>query len=249
MASKADVDVSAPGSFESAWGESKSIEGWLTREQGLALFRAAAAAASGTRIVEIGSHHGRSTVLLARAAPPGVSVLAVDPYDDQRWGGGADAYAIFRGNLERAGAAGRVDVFRGTSGQALPQYDKRPIGMLYIDGAHDLESVLIDIDGWEPHAAEGAVVAIHDAFSSTGVTRAILRRHLFSRSFRYLGSVRSLALFRRESLSVAGSAASAFWIACRLTYFARNVAVKVVRRRGWKWPQRALLHTEASDPY
>lgn len=221
----------------------------MTREQGLALFRAAQAALPGTRLVEIGSHHGRSTVLLAKAAPAGVSVLAVDPYEDVRWGGGTSAFDIFRGNLNRAGVAERVEVFRGTSEQALPQYDKRPIGMLYIDGAHDLKSVLIDIDGWEPYAVEGAVVAIHDAFSSTGVTRAILRRHLFSRSFRYLGSVRSLALFRREDLSAASATMSAFWIACRLMYFARNAAVKVARRQGWKWPQRALLHVDAADPY
>lgn len=104
MTSRTDVVPSTAGSFESTWAISKTIEGWMTWEQGLALFRAAQAAPPGSRIVEIGSHHGRSTVLLAKAAPAGVSVLAVDPYEDVRWGGGASAYNIFRANLDRAAA-------------------------------------------------------------------------------------------------------------------------------------------------
>jgi predicted O-methyltransferase YrrM len=243
------LSTTSPDDFESAWQHSIQIEGWLTREQGLALFRAARSAPPGTRIVEIGSHHGRSTVLLAKAAGPEVSVLAVDPYEDLRWGGGHSAYEVFCSNLERAAVRARVEVHRGTSERALPEYDQRPIGMLYIDGAHDLPSVLIDIDGWEPFMVDGAIVAIHDAFSSIGVTRAILKRHLFNRSFKYVGSVRSLALFQRQKLSAWSSASSAVRICGRLAYFVRNGLVKLARRRGWQWPQRALGHHDPSDPY
>lgn len=235
--------------FERAWEHSAGVEGWMTREQGLALFRSAMAAPAGTRVVEIGSHHGRSTILLASAARSGISILAIDPYDDIRWGGGADSYGVFRANLEKAGVSDRVEVFRGTSERALPQYDKRPIGMLYIDGAHDLPSVLIDIDGWEPYTVEGATVAIHDAFSSIGVTRAILKRHLFNRSFKYVGSVQSLVLFRRQNVSTLGTILSGLRTLSRLTYFFRNVLVKLARRHNWKWAQHALGHYDASDPY
>jgi predicted O-methyltransferase YrrM len=243
------ANAPASDSFESAWEYSVNVQGWMTREQGLALFRAARAAPASTRIVEIGSHHGRSTILLAKGAGADISVLAVDPYDDDRWGGGVSSSDIFRSNLEKAGVSRRVEVFRGTSEQALPAYDKRPIGLLYIDGAHDLPSVLIDIDGWEPYTIDGATIAIHDAFSSIGVTRAILKRHLFNRSFKYVGSVRSLALFRRQKLSVLGSAVSGLRTLGRLSYFLRNVLVKLGRRRNWRWAQRALGHYDAADPY
>lgn len=246
---QATENASVAADFAAAWELSSNVEGWMTREQGLALFRAAGAAAPGTRIVEIGSHHGRSTILLAKGAGEGVSVLAVDPYEDARWGGGVSSYDIFRSNLEKAGVSTRVEIFRGTSEQALPTYDKRPIGMLYIDGAHDLPSVLIDIDGWEPFTVDGATIGIHDAFSSIGVTRAILKRHLFSRSFRYVGSVRSLALFRRQRLTPAGMVVSSLRTFARLSYFVRNLLVKLSRRKGWKWPQRAMGHDDPSDPY
>jgi hypothetical protein len=62
----AAVDQSAERSddaagFESSWKRARDIDGWLTREQALALYHAARTVPMDTAVVEIGSHHGKST--------------------------------------------------------------------------------------------------------------------------------------------------------------------------------------------
>jgi predicted O-methyltransferase YrrM len=237
------------GSFETAWPRAARINGWLSEGQARALAEAAGTLPRGTSIVEIGSHHGRSTVILAHTKPPGSRLMAVDPFDDPRWGGGKSAYDVFLSNLSRAGAEHGVEAFRGTSEQAAAAWDGDPIGVLFIDGAHDRSSVLTDVDAWEPFMADGGFVYVHDAFSSPGVTVALLERHLLNRSFRYLGSVRSLAMFRREAMSRPAAAWSALRMLARLPYFLRNVLVKLAIRRGWSLPQRLLGHREPGCPY
>jgi predicted O-methyltransferase YrrM len=164
-----DVRTSSSCSFDEAWGAVADVEGWLTRGQAQALFDGARNAPDGA-IIEIGSHHGRSTIILARGAGSGTRIHAIDPFDNARWGGGEQSLRIFRDNIERAGVAHMIHPFRGISAEAVESWSGGPIALLYIDGAHDLASVLIDIDGWEPHVVSGGLVFIHDAFSSMGVT-------------------------------------------------------------------------------
>src|ERR1700677_2029847 len=76
--------------FSTAWDRAQRIDGWLTEGQARLLFDAARRAPAGQTIVEIGCHHGRSTVILATAKATGVRLLAVDPYGDERWGGGSE---------------------------------------------------------------------------------------------------------------------------------------------------------------
>ena len=56
------------------------IDGWMSDDQGRRLYAAAARCRPGGRIVEIGSFRGRSTIVLASAAPDGVEVVAIDPH-------------------------------------------------------------------------------------------------------------------------------------------------------------------------
>jgi predicted O-methyltransferase YrrM len=192
--------TTTPG-FTSVWEFSSKIDGWLTEGQGQRLFREASRVTPGNWIVEIGSHHGRSTTVLAAGKPDDVHLLAVDPFDDPRWGGGSDAFDAFKANLARVDALG-VETFRGMSAAAAASWPGHPIGMLFIDGAHDRKSVLQDIDGWRPYLAEGATVVFHDAFSSIGVTAAITSRILTDRSLTFRGSERSLVVFRYRSLAL-----------------------------------------------
>jgi predicted O-methyltransferase YrrM len=235
--------------FEETWRLASDIDGWLSERQARALDAAARTLPKDAAIVEIGSHRGRSTVVLARAKPAPARLLAVDPWSDPRWGGGEDAFPDFRGNLERAGVGGAVEVFRGTSEQAAAAWNGDGIGLLWVDGAHDRSSVLTDLDRWEPFVVEGGRVYVHDAFSSPGVTFALLQRHLLSRSFRYVGSVRTLAMLRREELSFPGALWSTLRMLGRLGYFLRNIAVKIAMRRGWRLPQRLLGHRGPEFPY
>ena len=93
------------------------VEGWLTEAQAARLDRCARAVPAGGRIVEIGSFRGRSTIVLARAAPDGAEVVAIDPHLGSDRGPqeiaaqpelGEQDTQIFRANLERHGVLERV---------------------------------------------------------------------------------------------------------------------------------------------
>ncbi|CAB4861291.1 unannotated protein [freshwater metagenome] len=233
--------------FDDAWEIANGIDGWLLERQGRALFEAAGRVPHGASAVEIGSHRGKSAVLIAMGLPQDVRLTAVDPFDDPRWGGGTESLTLFQENLRRAGLSGQVDLFKGLSEEASKDWVGLPVGFLWVDGAHDLESTLKDFDGWMPHLTRGAELYVHDAFSAVGTTRAILRRFLFSPNVRYIGSERTLAKFKVEPLTLLQRLASAMGIASQLPFFARMVAIKLSRRRGLHRLERRFMR-EDNEP-
>ena len=70
------------------YGQVREIGGWLTEAQARTLWDEARVVPAGALIVEIGSHQGRSTVVLAAAAPR-ARVIAVDPFVGGAMFGGA----------------------------------------------------------------------------------------------------------------------------------------------------------------
>ena len=93
------------------------VDGWMSPDQAEALYTAAAACHAGDQIVEIGSFRGRSTIVLASAAPEGVAVVAIDPHaGNDRGPNELDGYEneasvdhqVFTANLIDAGVADRV---------------------------------------------------------------------------------------------------------------------------------------------
>ncbi len=236
-----------PPTFEDAWNIANEVDGWLLERQGRALFEAAGRVPSGSVAVEIGSHRGKSAVLIAMGLSDGNRLTAVDPFDDPRWGGGPESLTLFQENLAKAGVNGKVDLFKGLSEEASAQWTGLPVGFLWVDGAHDLESTLKDFDGWMPHLSRGAELYVHDAFSAVGTTRAILRRFFFSPNVRYIGSERTLAMFKVEPLNLLQRIISALGIASRLPFFARMVAIKLARRRGLHGLERRFMR-EDNEP-
>ena len=233
--------------FEDAWSIANGVEGWLLERQGRALFEAAGRVPQGASAVEIGSHRGKSAVLIAMGLPEGVRLTAVDPFDDPRWGGGPESLTLFQSNLQKAGVSSRVELFKGLSEEAAIQWTGLPVGFLWVDGAHDLESTLKDFDGWMPHLMRGAELYVHDAFSAVGTTRAILRRFFFSPNVRYIGSERTLAKFKVEPLTLMQRLVSAVGIASQLPFFLRMVAIKLARRRGLHSLERRFMR-EDNEP-
>ena len=66
-------------SFEAVARALDEVDGWLTLEQARMLYDRARVLPPQGRVVEIGSHHGRSTIALALGAPVGAEIVADRP--------------------------------------------------------------------------------------------------------------------------------------------------------------------------
>jgi predicted O-methyltransferase YrrM len=227
-----------PG-FEDAWAAAAPIGGWLTRAQGQSLWSAAQQVAPGATILEIGSHQGRSTVVLAAAAKQiGSTVIAVDPFVSGAMFGGAATRTRFEKNLSSAGVSDVVRLIAQPSTALRPAWST-PLAMLYIDGKHDYWTVRDDLR-WVEHLSPGTSVLVHDSFSSIGVTLGLLIHVLPGRVLTYLGRTGSMAHFE----VTAPSAADRWRIVRELPWFARNVVIKIGLRVA-----RVVGYRGTPDPY
>ena len=167
----------------------RNVEGYLSDVEGWALYLAARRCtqqAENPRVVEIGSYKGRSTIAIASglAESGRGSLVSIDPHKPTgkasyaREHGTLDTLAEFRANLSNAGVERYVTSIQATSGEARRTYDMQPIDMLFVDGSHDYEDVLADIDAWSPLLADGGVAAFNDPYGP-GVNRA-LRERIFA---------------------------------------------------------------------
>jgi hypothetical protein len=218
------------------------VEGWLTDAQARRL-SARASEASGT-VVEIGSFRGRSTIVLASAAD---AVVAIDPHAGSDRGPqeiapdaarGDEDHEAFVANLARAGVEARVRHVRRPSADAHGDVDG-PVALLYVDGAHRFGPARADLAGWGGRVAPGGAMLVHDAFSSVGVTLALLAECVFSSRWRYAGRTGSLAEYERLTLHGRARVRNALRQLAELPWFARNLVIKVLivaRLRGGPWP-------------
>ena len=234
------------------------VDGWMSEDQGRRLHDAAARCPAGGRIVEIGSFRGRSTIVLAAAAPDGAEVVAIDPHaGNDRGPGEIDGYAseaatdreVFESNLRRAGVADRIRHVARYSDVAHPDVAD-PIDVLYIDGAHRFGPARADIRDWGRRVADGGTLLIHDSFSSVGVTLAIVRELVPGRRFRYIGRSRSLVEYRADlpSSRVTRLANAGAQLA-QLPWFARNLGLKVALTLGYGKLARRLGRPVPEWPY
>jgi predicted O-methyltransferase YrrM len=225
------------------------IDGWLTEDQARVLHAAAAAVAPGEAIVEIGSHHGRSTVILGSAKRELTELIAVDPYGDGRWGGGSHALTSFRANLAKHGLERQVHHMRQFGADAGTAWRGEPVGLLFVDGAHDYPTVDADLRAWLPHLSAEASVAMHDAYSAPGVTAAAFRHFFGARDFVFASSSRSLVVFTRGRQTMPTRIHSCIRMLGKVPWLARNLAIKVAVRQGWNSVPPLLGHRDTAFPY
>jgi MMP 1-O-methyltransferase len=165
----------------------EGVDGYFSIDEAWALSCAARdCRAAAPRVVEIGSYKGRSTIAAALALRDRGAglVVSIDPHAPTGKAsyvvehGTADTFDEYLANVRRAGIEAFVRPIRATSADARAQYDGTPIDLLFIDGSHDLDDVLLDIDTWLPLAADAAILAFNDPYAA-GVNGA-LRARLFA---------------------------------------------------------------------
>ncbi len=150
----------------------RSIEGWLSdREADLLLataMKACLQSPAPQRMVEIGSFHGKSTVLLGAVAKnlfPAAMVFAIDPHEgvvgaaDQGLKTLPPSLNAFKANIEREGLNEVVQLVKDCSYNVVWQ---DPISLLFIDGLHDYPNVSRDFRHFSPFVRVNGYVAFHD---------------------------------------------------------------------------------------
>lgn len=153
----------------------QEVEGFLTDKDGCLLFDLAQEVKGDGAVVEIGSWKGRSTIWLAKGSGKGkrVKVFAVDHHTgspEHRVGSeGIRTFEEFKANIERAQVVDLVVPIVKASVEGSAGF-KDPIELLFIDGAHDYDSVKQDYESWSPKVIDGGVIAFHDS-EFEGVSR------------------------------------------------------------------------------
>jgi predicted O-methyltransferase YrrM len=167
------------------------VDGFLSADEALYLFRLARDGPGSGAIVEIGSYHGKSTVVLAHASKSRgrEMVVAIDPFN----GGASPA---FRDNVERADVTDHVSPLVATSDDVAATW-QRPVRLLWIDGKHTFEQVQSDFRNWSPFVVDGGIIAFHDTYQWPGVKQLVETEVIPSNRFVLVGAVDSIAAFRK----------------------------------------------------
>ena len=212
------------------------IPGWLTDEEGEALYELARTCRGDGAIVEIGSWKGKSTVCLGLGSRAGHSarIYAIDPHADHRFGD-------FKTNVERAGIAELVTPIASLSQAAADDFDE-PIELLFVDGSHEYDLVLEDFEKWVPKVIDGGWVAFHDTTWTKGprkvVGQAVYRSRRFSDVRFVVGSLTVARKVARNSLADRARSRyvlgvkTAFWLGSSVLKKQRRLLPKPVERLG-----------------
>jgi predicted O-methyltransferase YrrM len=252
-----DTETGDGAAFRAVAHAVRDVEGWMSEDQARRLWNRARTVPPGGSIVEIGSYRGRSAIVLAKAAPPSVRVIAIDPHagndrGPQQWVGtreeGQQDYERFHENLRTAGVEQRVQHIRDFSQDAVQQVDGE-VDMLYIDGAHGYAPARADIVQWGGRVRAGGTMLIHDAYSAVGVTLALLTTTVTGTEFRYVGRSRSMTEYRRESVRGIERVRNVLRQVVELGWFARNLVVKLALVGKARWLARLLGHRGDEFPY
>ncbi|MDA4120283.1 MAG: class I SAM-dependent methyltransferase [Thaumarchaeota archaeon] len=161
----------------------RQTEGWLSEAEAIALYEVSSNLPAPVVAVEIGSWHGKSSVMVAGGIRKsgGGTLYALDPFV------GAEGHAAsrmptksaasyletFLKNVESAGVKKFVCPVQGFSYDIVKAW-KEPIDFIFIDGEHEYDDVKGDFDQWSPHIKPGGFVGFHDAYGNwPGPTRVV----------------------------------------------------------------------------
>ena len=148
------------------------IEGWLSDNEARLLIeftqKICAKAWGDNNIVEIGSYHGKSTVLFGSIMKsynsPG-KVYAIDTHDgklgavDQGLKSYPPSYGMLKKNIADATLSNIVEIIKD---KAVNVKWDRQLALLFIDGLHDYRNVTADFNHFSEWVKPGGYVAFHD---------------------------------------------------------------------------------------
>ena len=195
----------------------ESVKGFLDEEEGRCLYETALKAGSMGPCLEIGSYCGKSTVYLGTACKENNSILfSIDHHqgsEEQQPGeeyfdpdlfnprsGRIDTFGEFRKTIAAAGIEDYVVPIVCRSETAARRW-ATPLSLIFIDGGHALETVLVDYNSWVSHIMSGGYLIIHDIFPDPAeggqAPFQIYNRALASGHYQEVKRVKTLGVLQR----------------------------------------------------
>jgi len=164
------------------------VEGWLTNNEAMLLFKLSLSCKGDGEIVEIGSWKGKSTIWLAKGSQLGnkVFVNAVDPFIGDDKCGVEDTFLQFNKNINYDYLQTLINPIVKTSEEAAKDFDN-PIGLIFIDGYHSYEAVRKDFENWFPKIVNNGWIAFHDTSGQRGPDKLMREEIFFSNELRNIG--------------------------------------------------------------
>ena len=136
-----------------AYKASVSIEGWLSRQEGILLWSLARSGIGTGSIIEVGSWKGKSTVWLAYGTKSAQRerVVAIDPHsgskEHQDSYGRVNTFDDFIRNLRLSKLERWVHPVVASSRDVASKW-KGDVRLVFIDGSHEYEDVKDDFTLW-----------------------------------------------------------------------------------------------------
>jgi hypothetical protein len=163
--------------FEEVWQKACPIVSAVSPAESRCLFLVAMSLEKGKVFVEIGSHMGRSSVVLGMVAKEnGCDLTCIDPFISPDTLGG-NSKPVFLKNMESIG--GKYTLMDMKSDDVAKIYNKK-IDLLFVDGNHlyddpEWGGVKNDCTFWIPKVRKGGYVLFHDYIGDTwgGVKKAV----------------------------------------------------------------------------
>ena len=193
------------------------VKGFLEEDEGERLYELAREASGFGPCLEVGSYCGKSTLYLGMACKEeGSTLFSIDHHrgsEEQQPGeeyydpdlfdpdtGLIDTFKEFRKTVVKADLEDTVVSIVARS-EVTARHWSTPLGMVFIDGGHSMESAFTDYSSWVLHIVAGGFLAIHDIFKDPNkggqAPIAIYNLALSSGLFEAYPMVNTLGILRR----------------------------------------------------
>lgn len=130
--------------------------------------RLARSVPAGGTIVEVGSLYGRSSFIWATAAPPGVKVVCIDPWERAQWiidwvekPFGVDRPFSIDAFRHYTRECSNITTIQGYSPDCVADWDE-PIDLYFEDAIHEDPGFSRNVDFWLKHLKPGGIFAGDD---------------------------------------------------------------------------------------
>lgn len=135
---------------------------------------------SGSHFVEVGVWKGQSACFMAVEiinSEKNIKFDCVDTWDYVETSSEIskeefeDLYDIFLQNIEPVKE--HINIIKSLSWDGAGNYEDNSLDFVFIDAAHDYESVTKDLNAWFPKIKKGGIIAGHDYYPGLGVFSAV----------------------------------------------------------------------------